>query len=680
MAKEPSSLMVAFLDPLAIVGAAAWIFALVRTWRRDLPRPIVLGAAAWWLYVAARAARAAGLIDPASFVLVLLPALFVLARLGPYLRAQAIRARIFQLGVLLVLGIALLAPMAIQHEMLLPRARLPDAAAYLDRLGFGSPDVFVIAGLLSVWAAVGWAWRLEKMEARVGKTLLHLLIAGFAVIAAAAMFLAPSIRVPEGAARLMRALSWLPLTAIVVDLLAIVRARWSGSRVISDLFFRLLRYAEQPRVLVPGIAVLALVLSGMTIFKFLPELSYHVSQKHILDTYRQAEERRDVGHDIFRHGRFSSSAGSDHNFYIHSIPEVSSQSTVLDLLAAKKDASLRLTDSPFLDLPEHVVFRAFDAANDKNGDGRRDWPADAGVADTVEGGLLVDESRSWEPDQWKGGVVVDPSGRAHEVVSNTTNELSFGEPPWRKKSGYPDKEYRLDAKDAPNHHATSMEAERAFVVLPNTTFSALNFAFRRREKGRHIPVLDDRSSRLVLLSSFLQPGEEDRNWIAKAIITEEELKQEKNFQPSMVAFDDKLILEGVSLSESVIRRGGVVKAAFYFRVKAGVARSYKVFIHIDRPGTSHRIGVDHWVLNLPGHDNQKNCVGCLKTNEWLKGDVVADSFDIDVPLGTPSGPQHIWMGLYEPNGGMRLRVSDFDKETVEHDGHNRVRVAIFTVL
>ena len=266
------------------------------------------------------------------------------------------------------------------------------------------------------------------------------------------------------------------------------------------------------------------------------------------------------------------------------------------------------------------------------------------------------------------------------ALLNAEPENRFATPPWRKRAGSPDTEYRLDSKKATNHLATAMEPKRAFVVLPKTSFSALNFAFRRRNKGLHIPVLDDRSSRLVLLSSFLQPGEDDMNWISKAVITEQEMKQIESFQPSMTAFDDKLILEGVSLSESVVRRGGTVKAAFYFRVKAGVARSYKIFIHIDRPGTSHRIGVDHWVLNLPGHDNQKTCVGCLKTNEWLKGDVVVDSFDIKVPLGTPSGPQHIWMGLYEPNSGMRLRVSDFDKNTVEHDGHNRVRVAIFTVL
>ena len=65
---------------------------------------------------------------------------------------------------------------------------------------------------------------------------------------------------------------------------------------------------------------------------------------------------------------------------------------------------------------------------------------------------------------------------------------------------------------------------------------------------------------------------------------------------------------------------------------------------------------------------------------WLRrGDVVIDVYEGEVPVGTPSGPQDIWMGLYLPAGGKRLPVKDWDKTRARHDGSNRIRIGSFQV-
>ena len=63
---------------------------------------------------------------------------------------------------------------------------------------------------------------------------------------------------------------------------------------------------------------------------------------------------------------------------------------------------------------------------------------------------------------------------------------------------------------------------------------------------------------------------------------------------------------------------------YYQSVKA-VRSSYKVFMHIDKRGTSNRIHSDHWPLNLTqGGEEDKACTGCYRTDHWLPGDVIVD--------------------------------------------------------
>jgi len=232
--------------------------------------------------------------------------------------------------------------------------------------------------------------------------------------------------------------------------------------------------------------------------------------------------------------------------------------------------------------------------------------------------------------------------------------------------------------------------DRLHFLLPKQGFSELNHAFRKRSEGHHIPVLDATSSRLVLATSRLLEGETNDNWIADALANEAELATRDWFPssgrdvfvPARANWDDKIELLGYVMEEPSVARRGTFRVKMFFRCLAEIPVSYKIFMHVDRPGTAHRIHSDHWPLNLEkssGEDREKTCRGCFQTRHWLPGDIYVDTYENEVPLGTPSGPQEMWLGFYNPSNDQRLPVKSVDESTAQHDGGNRIRVGSFDV-
>lgn len=313
---------------------------------------------------------------------------------------------------------------------------------------------------------------------------------------------------------------------------------------------------ERPRASAGLMAAGAVGVALVLVFQTVPELSWHLSQKHMVETYEDSAAK--VPGELFRHGVFSAKGSEDSNFYTGSIPEMSSRSQVLE----------RLKDT----------------------------------------------------------------------------------------------------------------ARRTFFLVPKNQWSEILSAYRAANSGRWVPVLDDRSSRFVLVASSLAPGEEDRDWLGKATLTPSQLDALNDVNRTSVNFDDKIEVVGWQVEPSAVRRGGIATLKTFFKVTDKVPQSYRIFLHVDRVGSSSRMHGDHWILNLAKEtEEQTSCVGCYATTHWLKGDVVVDSYDLNVPIGTPSGPYDIWMGFYNPSGDKRLPVKGFDKEKVRHDGQNRVRIGSLTV-
>ncbi len=296
--------------------------------------------------------------------------------------------------------------------------------------------------------------------------------------------------------------------------------------------------------------------AAVQIFMITPELTLHVSQKHIVDSWKESSEK--APGPLYRHGQFSTRGGEDTNFYTSSIEEKSARSEVTALL---KDKS-----------------------------------------------------------------------------------------------------------------------KRTFFIVPAKQFSEINSAYRDISGDRGLPVLDDRSSRIVLTASTLAAGETDHNWLAKATLTEKEFEALKDVERKIVNFDNTLELVGFQITPQAITRGTNPVLKTFYKVLKKVPKSYRVFLHVDKVGSSTRIHGDHWILNMvPESEDENDCVGCYATTHWKKGDIIVDTYELSVPIGSPSGDYDVWMGLYTPGGGGRLKVTSFDEDKIKHDGSERVRIGKMTV-
>ncbi|NUN14918.1 MAG: hypothetical protein HUU55_14915 [Myxococcales bacterium] len=464
-------------------------------------------------------------------------------------------------------------------------------------------------------------------------------------------------------------------------LIVLLVVNWKVSSVaalerVAAAIQRLSYRAERSTTAVPIVATAALFITLIYNLSIVPALSFHVSQKHIIDTYHHAEGALPDASNLFRHGSFAK-ANNDFNFYTNRVAEVADRSRMLDVLLRQKDTAVKITMAGGRETTE--LLPGWDRLNDPNGDGVRDWLAESGLAEDVQEGRVVDEDKQWAIDQWKGYHLFDNSMDSFEILSNDTNSLTLSGKPVLGGVAHLGSRYLIDRKEAPVHDATAQKAGRNFFILPKRNFSELNYQFRKKASGRHIPVLDDRSSQLILATGQLEAGEENRNWLAMHVTSEDEALKIPGFKAAYVNFEDKIALLGYTIEEESVKRRDEVKLRIYFKTLSELDTSYKIFMHIDKAGSSNRIHSDHYILNESKDSEEKNCVGCFQTNHWLPGDVVIDPFSREIPLGTPSGAQDMWMGFYNTSNDARLKVKDFDKKKVVHDGQNRVKMGSFMV-
>lgn len=411
----------------------------------------------------------------------------------------------------------------------------------------------------------------------------------------------------------------------------------------------------------------------------LPSFSREVSQKHILELYYKAEDRETLGDNIFKYQKSGGTPTEDLNFYTAPLPELTGQNDLNRVLLANEDGLVRVGRSPSHPGPAFMLIRGFDPANDKNGDGNRDFAADAGIASAIDGTKVVDSTKSWTPDQWKDKLFIDSKGNAISILSNDASSLELAQAPTGGLGNEEGRRYILDSPDSANHKASALAQTRNYVVLGQEGFSNVNFTFREQSEGRHIPVLEGSNASFLLATSYLVEGEENQNRFAQATLTKEEAAK-LQLKGGWINFNDQIRFLGYQINTPQIGRNEKLTVRLYFEVLAKVDTSWKVFLHMDSVGSSNRIHGDHWPLSLSTDPEEKECVGCWRTNHWRPGDVIVDEFKTDVPLGTPGGQYTMNMGLYTPGSDKRLKVKEVQKGgVVKHDGNDRVYIGSFEV-
>ena len=440
----------------------------------------------------------------------------------------------------------------------------------------------------------------------------------------------------------------------------------------------LIGMVERPRWAVALLSVAGILLSAGYAWTLLPGLSLHFSQKHLVTRVAEAggagadEDGLPRTYKYVAGGR----GGVQNNFYTQSMPTIGDRDAVLRLLAGRNVAT-RVTDFGPTGGSASLTIPGWRAVNDANADGLRDVPGWFGIAAQSDGVRVVaqpavgQEKVGWQPGAWKGARL-HGSGRPVEVAENDSNTLTLVAPgnlvagDLRRGAFSLDKATRRGA----DPHASAAKAITRFVVLPKTLLSGLNHLYRKANDGRHIALLDARSSRLVLAATTLTDEQPDQNWLRKPILDDSAFAALEGVAKVSVDFDGKLELVGWNLDRPAVQRSQKYLLNLYFRVHKPVSRSYMLFMH---PHPLHR---DLWPhdWHTGGKQDAKRCTGCLQTDHWLPGDIVHFPVEQEVPLGTNSGGHDIILGWYDPLTDKRLPVGDVRGEGVVRHGDNRITI------
>jgi hypothetical protein len=203
---------------------------------------------------------------------------------------------------------------------------------------------------------------------------------------------------------------------------------------------------------------------------------------------------------------------------------------------------------------------------------------------------------------------------------------------------------------------------RRFLAARAEELPRLNKVFRERYTYReNLPVLDARSSQIILIASSLAEGEKNQNPLSKIVLPGPP-KPQHHVEAN---FEDKLQLLGFDITDG---NGKIVETVVpgkkyhqrtYFKVLTHQAQEWEMFIHID--GFHRRHNGDH-----------KLCDGKYPMSLWLKDDVVVDDHEFQLEPNFSPGPYTVFFGLF--SGETRLKVT-----SGPNDGENRVNGGILRV-
>ncbi|MFO8072526.1 MAG: glycosyltransferase family 39 protein [Polyangia bacterium] len=186
--------------------------------------------------------------------------------------------------------------------------------------------------------------------------------------------------------------------------------------------------------------------------------------------------------------------------------------------------------------------------------------------------------------------------------------------------------------------------ERVFALVPPQRLAGLDRSWRL-ETGGHLYVLDDESERYLLVTNLPRPDEQNVNPIARYVFSEPFDPRPRH--PVEVDYDGRVTLLGWELSSDIgedrMEAGEAFELRTYWRCDQRPRADYRVFVHVDGPGT--RINGDHDPVR-----------GAYPMRQWRPGDHVLDVYRGRVPLTQDSGRYTVNVGLYR--GRNRLEVVD----------------------
>ncbi|HEY1958486.1 MAG TPA: glycosyltransferase family 39 protein [Polyangiaceae bacterium] len=208
---------------------------------------------------------------------------------------------------------------------------------------------------------------------------------------------------------------------------------------------------------------------------------------------------------------------------------------------------------------------------------------------------------------------------------------------------------------------TLSDTQRAFAWLVEGTPSArrylatrseelpkLNQLYRERthshgEPAQNLPILDARSSQILLAASSLEPSEKNQNPLSKILLS----SPPHPHHELDVNMDNKLQVLGYDIVDTKGKRvdsvapGRKYRMRTYYRVLAPVTTEWEAFIHID--GYRRRHNGDHKPLD-----------GKYPFSLWLKDDLIVDDYEFSLEPNFSPGTYTVFFGLFV--GETRMKV------------------------
>lgn len=206
-------------------------------------------------------------------------------------------------------------------------------------------------------------------------------------------------------------------------------------------------------------------------------------------------------------------------------------------------------------------------------------------------------------------------------------------------------------------------SQRRFLAVRADELSRLNKAYRERTgKGENIPVLDDRSSQILLVASSLRGDEKNKSPLEKIVLSAMP-KPQKKLEANL---EDKLLVIGIDITDpngklvDSVSPGKKYHQKTYFKVLALVGTDWDMFIHID--GFHRRHNGDHKVTN-----------GKYPMSLWLPGDIVVDDHEFQLEPNFSPGPYQNYFGLYLGESRLKVKSGPADSENRVNGGILKVQ-------
>lgn len=204
--------------------------------------------------------------------------------------------------------------------------------------------------------------------------------------------------------------------------------------------------------------------------------------------------------------------------------------------------------------------------------------------------------------------------------------------------------------------------QRRFLAMKAEELPRINQIYRERITPReNLPILDARSSQILLVASRLEDSEKNENPLNKILLSSMPHPQ----HPFEVNMDDKLLCLGYDVVDpngklaTVVAPGRKYRMRTYYKVLAPVTTEWEAFIHID--GYHRRHNGDHKPLN-----------GKYPFALWLKDDLIVDDYEFQLEPNFSPGSYNVYFGLFV--GETRLKV-----KSGPSDGDNRVNGGVLRV-